>query len=300
MATLSLPGLTVGLPIWLFPTSLVPVVSTSGQLVPPPEQNHVDSKVDLSPSSPASTSSSSTSPGESLDSSNQVAKKRKKKTKKKKSPKGEAKSAATPPSPPQVGPPFAPPRKVKFPCRLCKDDHLLYDCPGIPRVLEVWSRYPARPSSSSEVHGDATYQLEMVREKGRFESPVDFVKAIIPFTFVRSWIKPLLSWKVLQLPHPNFPLVINVSLQPQIVPLLTKRSTKIPLLSSFLFPNLALPSLFQTNHWSERVSTRVHHPLTTIFWKSIIPMFFSSPQILLSPEMTLLSQLLPRVLLWFL
>ena len=83
MATLSLPGLTIGLHVWLFSTSLVPTISTSGQSVPPPEQHHVDSKVDLSPSSPVSVSSSSTSPGESLDSSNQVAKKKKNKTKKK-------------------------------------------------------------------------------------------------------------------------------------------------------------------------------------------------------------------------
>lgn len=130
MATLSLPGLTVGLPIWLFSTSLVPIVSTVGQSVPPPEQHHVDSKVDLSPSSPVSASSSSTSPGESLDSSNQVAKKKNKK----KSPKREVKSTT------QVKPPSAPPWKVKFPCRLCKDDHLLRDFPGIPRILEVWSR----------------------------------------------------------------------------------------------------------------------------------------------------------------
>ena len=128
MATLSLPGLTVGLPVWLFSTSLVPNVTTTSQSVPPPEQHHVDSKVDVSPSSPVSASSSSTSPGESLDSSNQVAKKKKKKkTKKKKSPKREVKSTT------QVKPPSAPPRKVKFPCKLCKGDHLLRDCPGIPR-----------------------------------------------------------------------------------------------------------------------------------------------------------------------
>ena len=157
MATLSLPWLTVGLPVWLFSTSLVPAISLSGQLVPPPEQHHVDSRVDLSPSTLISTSSSSTSPGESLDSSNQVAKKKKKRTKKKKSSKGEAASITlTPPSPPEVRPPSAPPRKVKFPCRLCKEDHLLRDCPGIPKVLEVWSRDPTRPSSSSEVHDDAT------------------------------------------------------------------------------------------------------------------------------------------------
>ena len=29
------------------------------------------------------------------------------------------------------------PHKVKFPCILCKGDHLLRDCPGIPHVLEV-------------------------------------------------------------------------------------------------------------------------------------------------------------------
>src|ERR1700728_3618307 len=74
MATLSLPGLTVGFPVWLFSTSMVSNVSTTGQSVPPPEQHHVDSKVDLSPSSPVSSSSPSTSPDESLDSSNQVAK----------------------------------------------------------------------------------------------------------------------------------------------------------------------------------------------------------------------------------
>ena len=84
MATLSLPGLTVGLPVWLFSTSVVLNVSATVQSVPPPEQHHVDSKVDLSPSSPVSASSSSTLPGESLDSSNQVAKKKKKKMKKNK------------------------------------------------------------------------------------------------------------------------------------------------------------------------------------------------------------------------
>ena len=70
MATLSLPGLIVGLPIWLFSTFVVPNVPTTIQLVPLPEQHHVYSKVDLSPSPPVSASSSSTLPGESLDSSN--------------------------------------------------------------------------------------------------------------------------------------------------------------------------------------------------------------------------------------
>jgi hypothetical protein len=29
--------------------------------------------------------------------------------------------------------------KPKFPCSLCKGDHLLRDFPGIPKVLEMWS-----------------------------------------------------------------------------------------------------------------------------------------------------------------
>ena len=69
MATLSLPGLTVGLPVWLFSTSLVPIVSAASPLVPPPEKHHVDPKEDLSPLMPTSTSPSSTLPSESLDSS---------------------------------------------------------------------------------------------------------------------------------------------------------------------------------------------------------------------------------------
>jgi hypothetical protein len=29
--------------------------------------------------------------------------------------------------------------KHKFPCSICKGDHFLRDCPGIPKVLEMWS-----------------------------------------------------------------------------------------------------------------------------------------------------------------
>ena len=137
MATLSLPGLTVGLPVWLFSNSLVPTVSADTPSVPPPAQHHVEPKVDLSPSTPTSTSLSCTSRGESFDSDNQVAKKEKRKTKKKKSPKREVTSTTIPVNTPEVGSPSAPLQKVKFPCRLCKDDHLLRDCPGIPRILEV-------------------------------------------------------------------------------------------------------------------------------------------------------------------
>ena len=107
MATLSLLGLTVGLPVWLFSTSVVPNVSPTVHSSPPPEQHHVDSKVDLSPSSLVSASSSSTSPSESMDLSNRVAKKDK-------SDKREAKSAAIASETSLLDKPSNPPQKVKI------------------------------------------------------------------------------------------------------------------------------------------------------------------------------------------
>ena len=111
MVTLSLPGLTVGFPVWLFSTSVVLNTLISVRPSPPLEQHHVDSKVNLSPSSLVSSSSSSTSPGESLDSSNQVAKKKKKK----KSNKREANATTIMPRKPSIEKSSKPPWKVKFP-----------------------------------------------------------------------------------------------------------------------------------------------------------------------------------------
>ena len=51
METLSLLGLTIGLPVWLFSTSMVPSVPTPAPPTPSFESHHVDSKVDLSPPS---------------------------------------------------------------------------------------------------------------------------------------------------------------------------------------------------------------------------------------------------------
>ena len=208
MATLSLPGLTVGLPLLLFSTSLVPTILAVSPLVPPPEQHHVDSKVDLSPSMPTSTSSSSTSPGESLDSNNQVAKKKKKKTKKMKSPKGEATSITLAPTPstPEVGPPSAPLRKVKFPCRLCKEDHLLRDCLGIHRVLEVWSRDPAHPSSSSESHDDATLSIGDGKGKWKIRFPCRLCEGHHPLHLCPLMDKASSVFGSLTTPSPQLPV----------------------------------------------------------------------------------------------
>ena len=74
MATLSLPGYTIGLLVWLFSTSLVQNVVISPQYSTPPtgqNQPPVDPKVDPLPSSSVvSSSPSSCFPGESIGTSN--------------------------------------------------------------------------------------------------------------------------------------------------------------------------------------------------------------------------------------
>ena len=83
MATLSLPGHTIGLPVWLFSTSVV-----QNNVIPQQLNHHpVDTKFGPSPSSSfVSPSPSSSSLGKSSDANNQVAEKKKKGKEKKKNP----------------------------------------------------------------------------------------------------------------------------------------------------------------------------------------------------------------------
>jgi hypothetical protein len=175
IATLSLPGLTIGLPVWLFSTQVIPnavsasVVSTS----PQEHQPHVGP----SPSSPVRSSSPSSlasslsvpssSSSESSEPSNSVNKKKKKqKNKKKKNKKG----SKLPTTVKHVGKQpvnvnragsvddvkiTQTTRKPKYPCRLCKGSHLLKDCPGLSKVIEAWSTHPCQPMSLAfEQHAD--------------------------------------------------------------------------------------------------------------------------------------------------
>lgn len=131
METLSLLGLTIGLPIWLFSRSVVPSVMTLVLPSPSFESRQDDPRVESSPSSPISSSSSPTSPGESSTSSNQEAKKKTMKTKKKNLNKREATRATIALHASRVGKPSDPLQKV--PSKLCKCYHFLHDFPGIPR-----------------------------------------------------------------------------------------------------------------------------------------------------------------------
>jgi len=168
ITTLSLPGLTVGLLVWLFSTPIISNEVASDVSTPPIHQPHVD----LSPSSfVRSPSISPSSPSESSKASNQVKKKKKKRKEKKKKQKG-----TKPPTTSNVG--SKQPATVnsigsldkvdkvktkilksKFHCSLCKGDHFLRDCRGIPKVLEVWSS----TSSASVGHADDTSSTSDVK-----------------------------------------------------------------------------------------------------------------------------------------
>ena len=92
IATLSLLGLTIGLPVWLFPTPVIPnppnvsvAPNTLDVNTPPTHQPHVD----FSPSSPIkSPSISPSSPSEISKASSQVDQKKKKWKEKKRNQKG--------------------------------------------------------------------------------------------------------------------------------------------------------------------------------------------------------------------
>jgi hypothetical protein len=195
IATLSLPGLTIGLPVWLFSTQVVPNVVSASFVSTFPQEHlpHVDPSPSLpirysSPSSLARSSSIlSSSPTESSEASNPVDKKKKKrKNKKKKNNQG-----STPPTTAKhVGKKpvtinrarsvddvkvTQTTRKPKYPCRLCKCSNILKDFPGLSKLIEAWSTHPRQPMSlASEQHVDdipSTSHDTIGKKKSRVKFP---------------------------------------------------------------------------------------------------------------------------------
>jgi hypothetical protein len=187
IATLSLLGLTIGLPIWLFPTPVIsnpPNVSTAHNTLdvstPPTHQPHVEflssSPIKSPPLSPSSSS-------ERSKASSQVdQKKKKRKEKKKKSPK-RSKAPTTSDvgskqptivdyigSVDEVNKIKIKNLKPKFPCSLCKGDHFLKDFPSIPKVLEMWS---STSSPSAGYAGDtlSTSDVKVGKKKTTVKFP---------------------------------------------------------------------------------------------------------------------------------
>jgi hypothetical protein len=219
IATLSLLGLTIGLSVWLFSTQVIPnavsasIISTS----PQEHQPHVDP----SPSSPVSSSSpsllarspsvSSSSSSESYEASNPVNKKKKKRKNKKKKAKQGSK---LPTIVKHVGKKpvivnhagsvddvkiTQTTRKPKYPCKLCKGNHLLKDFPGISKAIEAWSTHPHQTMSLAfKQHTNDPRQLVTIllgRRKVESSSRACYAKGVISLTFSIVWMKPLNYWK---------------------------------------------------------------------------------------------------------
>jgi hypothetical protein len=162
ISTLSLPFLTIGLPVWLFSTQVIPNAVSASVVRTFPQENQPH--VDASPSSPVISSSpyslarssfiSSSSPSESSEASKSMDKKKKKINIKKKKNKQGSKLPTTarhigkhPVTNNRVGSVddakiTQTTRKPKYPCRLCKGIHLLKDFPGLSKVIEAWSTHP--------------------------------------------------------------------------------------------------------------------------------------------------------------
>jgi hypothetical protein len=202
IATLSLPGLTIGLPVWLFSTQVIPnAVSASVTSTSPQEhQPHVDPspsslvRSSLPSSFARSSSVSSSSSSESSEASNSMNKKKKKRKIKKKKDKQGSKLPTTvkhvgkqPVTVNRAGSVddvkiTQTTRKPKYPCRLCKGRHLLKVCPGLSKVIEVWSTHPRQPmSSASEQHVDdlpSTSHDTVGKKKSRVKFPCMLCKGI--------------------------------------------------------------------------------------------------------------------------
>ena len=150
MATLNLPRLTIGLPIWLFSNPIIPNAPFVSDPGPLPHENQPHVNPSPSSSTVESTSLSSSSHVENSNVSKRAGKKKiKRKAKKKKT----KQKFMAPTSDHHVGIPPATGHHVgsidvlvsgwckpKFPCRICKGDHLLKDCSALSNVLEVLSK----------------------------------------------------------------------------------------------------------------------------------------------------------------
>jgi hypothetical protein len=156
---------------------VIPNAPGASNASPPPQEHQPH--VDPFPSSlVVSSSLSSSSLDEILDASNQEDNKNKKQNIKKKKDKKERNQPTIvhhAGSVDDVGKPTNTGRKPKFPCRICKGDHLLRDFLGLPKVLEVWSTSCQKPMSlASGHHADdnhSTNERTVRGEKGKVNIP---------------------------------------------------------------------------------------------------------------------------------
>jgi hypothetical protein len=180
IATLTLPGLTIMLLVWLFstPVNVNAPIALYASTPPQDHQTHADP---LSSSHVGSSSHSSSSTSEISAANNQVDKKKKKNKLGGNLPTTTGHVGSDQPnifhhvgSVDNVEKFTKTHHKPKFPCRICKGDHLLKDCHGIPKVVEVCSE-GSQPASSAVVDhaGDkpSTSDNQVGCKKGKVKFP---------------------------------------------------------------------------------------------------------------------------------
>jgi hypothetical protein len=155
---LNLVGFIIGLLVWFFSTLVISNAPSASDEITPPQK-----KKPLVDPYPYSTLKFyflySSSPIEISVVSNQVDKKKKKNKHGEKLPTNTSHVGSNqsitinPYGSVDVG--SNPPKKTrmpKFPCSICKGDHLIKYFPSLPKVLEVWSAGPRQLVSSSYGH----------------------------------------------------------------------------------------------------------------------------------------------------
>jgi hypothetical protein len=168
MATLSLPGLTIGLPVWLFSTNVVQITTN-------PEQSNQQSDQSRATHQPSTSYNSSSDPSSSQGRAGKSQppmekKEKKKKEKKQKGPMAKATGGKQKTSDKN---PHTAPTGPKSPCVICKGTHFHRDCPCIPRILRDWSPRLHNPvASTSDRHVDCIPSTsESEGQRGRPRSP---------------------------------------------------------------------------------------------------------------------------------
>jgi hypothetical protein len=61
-------------------------------------------------------------------------------------------------------------RKLKFPCMICKGDHLIKDCTGNSKVVEVWSEV-SQPTASHVGDKPSNIYNQVGSKKGKVKFP---------------------------------------------------------------------------------------------------------------------------------
>jgi hypothetical protein len=94
-------------------------------------------------------------------------------------------------------------RKPKFPCKLCKGDHLTHLCPGIPEVQRLWSLSASSSDSESfEVSSQSIQPLveKVVMPMQSSADPTPLLRGEVPLDLVVSQpIQPLVEKVVMSM-----------------------------------------------------------------------------------------------------